>query len=130
VILDSSAVLAVLTDEPTSHRLTSVIERATVVGIGAPTVLETAMVLTSRIGLEARTLLARFLDEAGAEVIPFTTPHADEALDAFERFGKGRHPAGLNFGDCMSYAVARLAGVALLCTGDDFARTDAPLVSW
>ncbi len=58
------------------------------------------------------------------EVIPFTAEHYEVAVDAFERFGKGRHPAALNFGDCLTYAVARLSGLPLLYTGDDFARTD------
>ena len=57
-------------------------------------------------------------------MIPFTEEHYDAAVDAFERFGKGRHPAALNFGDCLTYAVARLSGLRLLYIGEDFARTD------
>lgn len=65
--------------------------------------------------------------DLGIVVIPFDEEHALEAAKAFARFGKGRHPAALNFGDCMSYAVAKLAGQPLLCTGKDFAKTGIPL---
>ncbi len=71
-----------------------------------------------------RVKLERFIAAIGAEIIPFTRDHLNVAMDAFLRFGRGRHPAALNFGDCMSYAVARLAGMPLLYTGADFAKTD------
>ena len=82
------------------------------------------MVLSSRLGRDPRQQLAGFLREMEVEVIPFTAEHYEVAMDAFERFGKGRHPAALNFGDCLTYAVARLSGLPLLYTGNDFARTD------
>lgn len=82
------------------------------------------MVLSSRLGEDSRRLLDDFLQEMDVEVIPFTAQHYEVAVDAFERFGKGRHPAALNFGDCLTYAVARLSGLPLLYTGEDFARTD------
>jgi ribonuclease VapC len=75
-------------------------------------------------GRDPRPQLSRFLREMEVEVIPFTAEHYEVAVDAFERFGKGRHPAALNFGDCLTYAVARLSGLPLLFTGEDFARTD------
>jgi len=68
--------------------------------------------------------LNEFLREAEVEVIPFTRDHYDVALDAFARFGRGRHAAGLNFGDCLTYAVARISGMPLLFTGGDFSKTD------
>ncbi len=68
------------------------------------------------------------MEEAGVTVIPFTNAHNTAALDAYLRYGKGRHPAALNFGDCMTYATARLAGAPLLCVGEDFAQTDLALV--
>ena len=86
------------------------------------------MVLSARLGKDPRPVLYEFLREMNVEVIPFTTEHYEVAVDAFERFGKGRHPAALNFGDCLTYAVARLSGLPLLYTGEDFARTD--LASW
>jgi ribonuclease VapC len=86
--------------------------------------LETAMVLSSRLGKDPRPVLNGLLRKMEVEVIPFTAEHYEVAMDAFERFGKGRHPAALNFGDCLTYAVARLSGLPLLYTGNDFARTD------
>ena len=86
--------------------------------------LETAMVLSSRLGKDPRPVLNGFLRKMDVEVIPFTAEHYEAAVDAFERFGKGRHPAALNFGDCLSYAAAHLSGLPLLYTGNDFARTD------
>jgi ribonuclease VapC len=80
--------------------------------------------MSSRAGPRGRTLLARLVQEAGLAVIPFTEPHAATAVDAFLRFGRGRHPAALNFGDCMMYATAFLADEPLLCVGDDFDQTD------
>lgn len=77
-------------------------------------------------GLE---LLARFVEEAGLIVIPFEEEHWRAAADAFVRYGKGRDPAGLNFGDCMTYATAQLAGRPLLCLGEDFTKTDLPLAT-
>lgn len=90
--------------------------------------VEAGMVLTSRAGLLGRTLLARFVNEAGMTVVPFDGEHWAVALQAFIRFGKGRYPARLNFGDCMTYAVAHLGGGPLLCTGDDFAQADLQLI--
>lgn len=85
------------------------------------------MVLERFAPFAGRTLLGRLLDELGAETLPFRTDHWPVALDAFLRFGKGRHPAALNFGDCMTYAVAHLADELLLCVGDDFRQTDLAL---
>lgn len=82
------------------------------------------MVLAARLGTEPQALLDRFLRDFEIVPVTFGEPHWREALEAFRRFGKGRHPAGLNFGDCLSYAVARLAGHPLLFVGNDFSRTD------
>jgi ribonuclease VapC len=86
-------------------------------------------VLTARFGPRGKTALARFLQENSVQTVAFGDAHASAALDAFSRFGKGRHPAALNFGDCCAYAVASVAGEPLLCLGDDFAKTDLLLVS-
>jgi ribonuclease VapC len=85
-----------------------------------------AIELSRRRGQDAGPWLRSFLRNADAEVVPFTEEHLDAAIDAFLRFGKGRHRAALNFGDCMAYAVAAVAGMPLLYTGDDFAQTDIP----
>jgi ribonuclease VapC len=82
------------------------------------------MVLGSRLGRDARPLVNEFLREAEVEVVPFGRDHYEIAVDAFRRYGKGRHAAGLNFGDCLTYALARLSGLPLLFTGDDFSQTD------
>ena len=92
--------------------------------VGAPTLLETVMVLSARLGQDARPIVFAFLRRLEAEVLPFQQEHLDAATTAFLRFGRGRHPAGLNFGDCMSYAVAAVAGLPLLFTGEDFTKTD------
>jgi ribonuclease VapC len=127
VIVDSSAVVAVLLRQPGHEAVLDRLESAQVVGIGAPTLVETGIVLAARLGIAGKTLLARFLDEAGLTVIPFTAEHWTLAVDAYIRYGKGRHPAALNFGDCLTYAVCRQADQPLLYVGDDFTRTDLDL---
>ena len=124
MILDSSALLAILLAETGSERLIRAVADAPLVAIGAPTLVETAIVLTSRLARDARPLLNDFLREAAIEIIPFTPDHYDIAVDTFQRYGKGRHPAALNFGDCLTYAIARVSGFPLLFTSEDFSRTD------
>jgi len=123
MILDTSAVVAIVMKEPGHENLL----RKMVDGnpaMGTATLTETAIVLSARLGSDARPLLARFLTEASIAIVPFGEAHYSAAVDAWLRYGKGKHPAGLNFGDCLSYAVARLANEPLLFVGEDFARTD------
>lgn len=127
MIVDSSAVVAVLLRQPGYQPLLERLAGEEAAGIGAPTLAETGLVLAAKLGLSGRTLLARFLQESRLVVVAFGDEHWSVAIGAFVRFGKGRHPAGLNFGDCLTYATARLAGEALLCLGDDFAQTDLAL---
>jgi len=129
VIVDSSAVIAVLLGEQGHERLVDRLADDRAPGIGAPTLAETGIVLTAKLGIAGRTLLARFVEEAGVTVVPFADEHWPVAVDAFSRFGRGRHPAALNYGDCLTYAVARVADESLLCVGDDFARTDLPMAA-
>jgi ribonuclease VapC len=124
VILDTSVVVAITLREPGYEALVAKLRSANTLGIGAPTLTETGMVLSARLGVEPQALLDRFLRDFGVVPVAFGDPHWREALEAFRRFGKGRHPAALNFGDCLSYAAARLAGHPLLFVGDDFSRTD------
>jgi ribonuclease VapC len=124
VILDTSAVVAILLRESGFERLLTAIGEAPTVAIGAPTLAEAGLVLSVKLQDDPRALLARFLEETGATVLAFEAEHAREAIGAYRRFGKGRHKAALNFGDCMTYAIARLAGAPLLFTGDDFRNTD------
>lgn len=129
MILDSSALVAILLDEPEADELLERLAGAPAAAVGAPTLAETAIVLTARLGPPGQTLLARFIAEAGVEVASFTDDHWAVAGSAYARFGKGRHPAALNFGDCLTYAVARLAAEPLLCAGDDFRRTDLDVIA-
>lgn len=124
MIVDSSALLAVVFREPGFEEILEEMMAADAVAVGAPTLAETGIVLAARLEDDAHGMLERLLDELGIQELPFGEIHWREAVDAYRRFGKGRHEARLNFGDCMTYAVAALAGEPLLFVGDDFARTD------
>ncbi len=127
MIVDSSAIVAILLKEPGFEALARKLASADYAAVGAPTLAETSIVLCARLGPSGKSLLARLVDEATLDVIDFDAAHWGAAADAFVRFGKGRHPAGLNFGDCLTYAIAKLAEQPLLCKGDDFPRTDLQL---
>jgi ribonuclease VapC len=127
LILDSSAIVAILLRERAHASLLERLSRDPQPGAGAPTLAESAIVLVARLGVGGQTLLARFVQGANVATVPFSEEHWQVAAQAFARFGKGRHPAALNYGDCMTYATARLAAEPLLCTGDDFAQTDLEL---
>jgi ribonuclease VapC len=124
MIVDSSALLSVLFREDGHEEILRRLLDDPGPAVGAPTLAETGIVLEARLGPSARGLLERFLDEVGIQEIPFGELHWREAVDAYRRYGKGRHPASLNFGDCMTYAVAALAGEAILFVGDDFTQTE------
>jgi ribonuclease VapC len=128
MILDTSAIVAVVLRESGFQAVLDRLEGAEPLAVGAPTLTEAALVLSVRLARDARPKLARLLQEYEIAIVPFAAAHWDEATEAFLRFGKSRHPAGLNYGDCMSYAVAKLAGQPLLCLGQDFVRTDLSLV--
>jgi len=127
VILDTSAIIAILFREEGAGTLLERLWGATVRAVGAPTLAESGIVLTARAGETALPLLHHFLDAFGVVIVPFDGRHAQEAVALYNTFGKGHHPAGLNYGDCMSMATSRLAGLPLLCVGDDFRLTDAEL---
>ena len=124
MILDSSALVAIVMKEPGYEELLSAIASDGSPAIGAATLAEAAIVLSARLKVDARSLLARFLSEAAIAVVPFGESHYGAAVEAWLRYGKGRHPAALNFGDCLAYAVAHLAREPLLFVGGDFAQTD------
>jgi ribonuclease VapC len=124
MILDSSAIVAILCREPGHMTLIEKMLASGVVAVGAPTVFETAMVLTIKMKRDGLALVHDFLQESGVAVAPFTQEHASCAFAAYLRFGKGRHRAPLNFGDCLSYAAAKVSGQPLLFVGDAFAGTD------
>lgn len=126
MILDTSAVVAVIRREDGAARLLVKMSRADRLAIGAPTLVEATVVLGRRFGAVGLESLDRFLEEERVVLIPFGRQHWRAAQSAFVRFGKGRHTASLNFGDCMTYATASVEGEPLLFLGDDFAQTDIP----
>lgn len=124
MIVDSSALIAIIFQEPGYESLVAKLAEAGSVGIGTPTLAETGIVLSARQGADASVTLGRMIQAFGLAIIPFGDEHWREAVSAYSRFGKGRHLAGLNFGDCMTYATARLSRQPLLFVGDDFSQTD------
>ena len=124
MIVDTSAIVAILLREPEADAFIDFIGVEGNFKISAPTLLETSMVLAGRHGPAILEKLDAYLSGASVETIAFTADHAAVARQAFLRFGKGRHPAGLNYGDCISYAVAKLEAMPLLFKGTDFGLTD------
>lgn len=124
MIIDTSALIAIFLEEAGFELLLEKSKKAEVVFVGAPMALEAAFVLTSRVKQDPRPLLQTLLRNLNAEIVDFGEIHYHAAVSAFLRFGKGRHKAALNFGDCMSYALAQVSGLPLLYFGDDFSRTD------
>jgi ribonuclease VapC len=127
VILDSSAVVAIFLKEPGFEALVDKLAAAASIGIGAPTATETAIVVGARLTMDGRTLVSQFLHEQDVVIVTFGEDHWRTAAEAYARFGRGRHKASLNFGDCLTYAVAKLAGEPLLAVGRDFSHTDLDL---
>jgi len=124
VIVDSSAVVAIAKGEPEADRLIDALVSVPYVGIAPPVWLESSMVLASSGVRRPREFLEWFGLEFRVESIAFTAEHGRAALQAWYRYGKGNHPARLNYGDCLSYATAKIAGQPLLFVGDDFTKTD------
>ena len=122
--LDSSAVVAILFSESGSLDLVDRILDANAVRIGAPTLVEASMVFAARRGVESTREVDELIKELGVTVVPFAEPEWRAAMTAFQRFGRGRHQAALNFGDCLAYATAVVARDTLLFTGNDFRHTD------
>lgn len=124
MVVDSSAVLAILFNEPERDLFSDALAAGRVRLMSSINVLETSTVVTSRKGPHGARELDLLLHHAEFEVVSFTADHLRLARDAYERYGKGRHPAGLNLGDCCAYALARHTGYPLLFKGNDFPRTD------
>ncbi|MEW5741508.1 MAG: type II toxin-antitoxin system VapC family toxin [Myxococcota bacterium] len=123
-VIDSSALLAVALGEADAasfvERLVEPVRKV----VNAATLFEAAIAAERRAGIEGRERLDRLVERVGPEVVPFSQELLGWAREAFRRFGKGRHPAGLNLGDCIAYATARHEVLPLLFKGDDFPRTD------
>ena len=122
--LDSSVLIALLFGEPGHLDLVDRILSADDVRVGAPTLVEASMVLSGRRRAPARGEVEGLVRELAVTIIPFGEAEWRLAVDPFARFGRGRHPAALNFGDCLAYATAASLGDTLLFVGDDLARTD------
>jgi ribonuclease VapC len=122
--LDSSALIAILFAEPEHLTLVDKILEADQVRIGAPTLVEACLVYAGRRRSATAREVGDLVQELGVTVVPFGEPEWTAAVGAFLKFGRGRHPAALDFGDCLAYAGASVAGDTLLFVGDHFARTD------
>lgn len=124
MVIDTSAIVAIAFNEPDAASLEQRIADDPVRVISAATMLEAAMVIEARLGEAGGSELDLWLHKVGVEIVAVEAEHADQARRAWRRYGKGRHPAGLNYGDCFSYALAALTGEALLYKGNDFSQTD------
>lgn len=124
LVVDSSAIMALLLDEPSAPAIELALAESYPVAIGAATLVEVSLVAEARLGPEGALGVDRIVRYAEMEVVPLGDDAAREAIDGWRRFGKGRHPANLNLGDCYTYGLVRSLDAALLCVGDDFAQTD------
>jgi len=124
MVVDTSALLAVILDEPESRRFRELIAEASMLKVSAVSVLEASLVLEGRLHAEASRELDLLLRDTGFEVAPFDEQQVRLARRAWRRYGKGNHPAALNLGDCASYALSKVTGEPLLFKGDDFSQTD------
>ena len=124
MVIDTSALLAILFDEPERRRFNEAIEAAESRVMSAATFVETSIVIEARLGAEGLRDLDLFVERAGIELAAVDSEQAHVARRAFSRFGKGRHRAGLNYGDCFAYALATVLGEPLLYKGEDFRQTD------
>ena len=124
MVLDTSALVAILTGEPEQTAFIKVIEQADVCLLSAASHVEAALVMEVRHGAAGVHDLDRLLDRAGCQIVAVDAEQASIARSAFQRYGKGRHPAGLNFGDCFAYALAKACGEPLLFKGNHFSQTD------
>ncbi len=124
MVVDTSAIVAILFDEPERSSFNQRLSQSSVRLLSVVSRVELTCVVEGRKGIGGRADLERLLREAEIEIVAMDRSHADLACEAFRRFGKGRHPAALNIGDCFAYALAKATGEPLLYKGDDFARTD------
>lgn len=126
MVIDSSAILAILLGEPEAAEFVARLNADPMRLISAVSALEAGMVIHVRKGPLGVAEFENFLAQAQIDIVPFDAAQSRLGRDAFCRFGRGNHPAGLNFGDCASYALALSSGEPLLYKGNDFAQTDVP----
>ncbi len=124
LVVDTSAVVAIILGEPRSEELAVQLENAVARLMPAAIRVELGIVIEARFWPAGQDIVDRFLRDANIDIVPVDADLAARAMSGWRRYGKGRHPAGLNFGDCFTYALAERTGYPVLCTGDDFAATD------
>lgn len=124
MILDTSALIAILLNEPERDQFIQAIAKHPDPIISAPTLVEARMVAEARLGIEGKTKLEALLKAGGIRTVAFDESLADTAHESWREFGRGNSPARLNYGDCLSYALAKQTERPLLCKGDDFTKTD------
>jgi len=124
MVIDTSAILALLFNEPEADGIEAAIDNDPTRLMSAASCVEAAILVEARLGAAAGREFDLLLHRAGITAVAVTAEHLEIARDAWRRFGRGRHAAGLNLGDCFSYAVATASGEPLLFTGDAFAQTD------
>jgi ribonuclease VapC len=124
MVIDSSALVALLLAEPETEAFVSAIAAASDRLLSTASYLETAIVMTARLGPQGQEKLDSLLAGLSIVLVPFTSEQARLAVTAFRRYGRGRHPAGLNYGDCFTYALTKLTGDRVLFKGNDFSHTD------
>ncbi|MFQ5790289.1 MAG: type II toxin-antitoxin system VapC family toxin [Acidobacteriota bacterium] len=128
MVIDTSALVAILLDEPGAEQIEDAISEDPVRLVSAASVLETSIIVEARFGEPGGRELDLLIHRAAIDIAPVTADQIEVARQAFRSFGRGRHPAALNFGDCFSYALSKTSGEPLLFKGDDFAQTDAESV--
>jgi ribonuclease VapC len=124
MVVDTSAIAAILFDEPEAAGMIEALEAAPLRLLSVASLVEATLVVEGRKGPSAEGVVEHLVEEAEIELVPIAVEHARLACEAFRTYGRGRHPAGLNFGDCFAYALAKATGEPLLFKGDDFGRTD------
>ena len=128
LVVDTSAAVAVILGEPGSEELAAHLEDALTRLMPATIRVELGIVIEARLWPAGQDVVDRFLRDAKIDIVPVDADMAARAMSGWRRYGKGRHPAGLNFGDCVTYALAERTGHPVLCTGDDFVATDLTVV--
>jgi ribonuclease VapC len=120
--VDTSAIVSMIAQEPDADFFKGLVAQSIELVVGAPIALEATFVLERMFPAQGKSRFDEWKSNCGASIVPFNETHFSIAFSAFEQFGKGRHPAGLNFGDCMSFALARVEDKTLMFKGEDFSR--------
>lgn len=129
LVVDTSAAVAIITDETHGDQLAGILAGAEIRLMAAATLVELGIVIESRLGPAGQAVVSQFLSASEIDIVPVGADLAELALQGWRRYGKGRHPAQLNYGDCFTYALAIQRSLPVLCTGEDFARSDAAVLT-